>query len=82
MEVAREKNDATAMDLVADHNFSTAEIAIIKPELIRIARQSKLVRDKLSKMKFDDPELSPDALHELEDTNLFTLISTKANSAK
>ena len=48
-------------------------IAVIKPDLIRIARKSKLVRDKLSKMSLDDPELSPDGLHELEWTNRFTL---------
>lgn len=74
MELAREKNDASVMDVVANHKLSVAEIAAIKPDLIRIARESKLIRDELSKMKFDDQELSPEGLRELESTNIFSHI--------
>jgi hypothetical protein len=73
MELAREKKDPTIMDCVAGHKFTEAEIAVIKPDVYRIARGSKLVRDKLVEMKFDAPELSPASLRELENTNLFTL---------
>jgi hypothetical protein len=74
MALAPEKNDPSLMDCVAGHKFTEAEIAVIKPDVYRIARQSKLVRDKLIKMKFDAPELSPEVLHELENTNLFKLV--------
>jgi hypothetical protein len=79
MELAREKQDPNIIDVVAEHRFTTAEIAVIKPDLIRIARQSKLVRDKLSKLKFDDPTLSPENLRGLENTNLFTLVPVDKN---
>jgi hypothetical protein len=74
MELARENNDSRLMEVVADHKFTGAEIAMIKPELYRIARESKLVREELLKMHFDVPELSVTALSELESTNFFTLV--------
>jgi hypothetical protein len=74
MELAREKKDATLMDCVAGHKFTKAEIAEIKPDVYRIARQSKLVRDKLVEMKFEAPELSPESLRALESTNYFTVM--------
>jgi hypothetical protein len=73
MELAREQQDPSTMDMVAGHKFTEAEIAVIKPDVYRIARESKLVRDKLIQMKFEAPELSPAGLHELENTNLFIL---------
>ena len=66
MELAREKNDAGIMNRISEHSFSTTETDVIKPDLIRIARKSSLVREQLSKMSFADPELSPGGLHELE----------------
>lgn len=74
MELAREKNEPDLMDCVTGHKFTQAEIAVIKPDVYRIARQSKLVRDKLIEMKFDAPELSPESLRELENTNFFRLV--------
>jgi hypothetical protein len=74
MELAREKKDPSIIDCVAGHKFTAEEIAVIQPDLYRIARQSKLVRDKLVQMKFDAPELSPESLRELENTNLFYLV--------
>ncbi len=74
MDLAREKKDPGLMDCVAGHKFTEAEVAVIKPDVFRIARQSKLVRDKLIQMKFDAPELSPVSLRELEKTNSFELL--------
>jgi hypothetical protein len=73
MELAREKDDASLMDCVAGHKFTSAEMEVIKPDLYRIARRSQLVRDKLRKMKFDVPELSPAGLDYLDGGNAFTL---------
>jgi hypothetical protein len=75
MELARELKDPGLMDVVAGHKFSNGEIACIKPDLYRIARESKLVRDKLLSMKFDAPELSGNALSGLEGTNVIELMS-------
>jgi len=72
--LAMERKDASVMDVVSGHKFTAAEIAEVKPDVYRIARESKLVRDKLVEMKFDVPELSAAALTELADTNLFTLV--------
>ena len=74
MELAKEKKDASLMDCVAGHKFTEAEMAVMKPDVYRIARASKLVRDKLVQMKLDAPELLPDSLRELEKTNFFTLV--------
>jgi hypothetical protein len=77
MELARETKDPGIMDVVASHKFTVAEIAKIKPDVYRIARESKLVRDKLLAMSFNVPDLSPEALSELANTNLFTLVPAK-----
>jgi len=74
MELARETQDSSIMEVVSDHKFTETEIATIKPDVYRIARESKLVRDKLLAMKFDLPELSSEALNELANTNYFTLV--------
>ena len=74
MELARETKNTGNMDVVSGHKFTESEIAEVKPDVYLIARQSKLVRDKLLAMKFDVPELSAAALTELADTNLFTLV--------
>ena len=71
MELAIEHTNAAPMDVVGSHRFSAAECAVIRPDVIRIARQSELVRERLAKMVFDDPALSPQMLLELANTNLF-----------
>ena len=71
MELARETKDSTIIDVLSDHNLTEAEVATIKPELYRIARESAAVREKLIKMKFSAPALSPEALMDLGNTNLF-----------
>jgi hypothetical protein len=76
LELAREKNDITIMDIVANHRFSRAEIAMIKPDLIRIAREYPQVRERLSKLKFDDPELTPSGINDLYNTNIFSHVET------
>jgi hypothetical protein len=79
MELAREKKEPSFIDCVAGHKFTEAEIAVIKPDVYRIARVSKLVRDKLVQMTFDAPELSPASLRDLENTNLFSLVPREKN---
>jgi hypothetical protein len=74
MELAREQKNASLMDVVAGHKFSTAEMDVIKPDVYRIARESKFVRDKLLSMKLDAPALSSEILTELGRTNLFELV--------
>lgn len=75
LQLAKEKRDTSYLDkLVSKHTFNEAEIVAIKPELYRMARSSKAVRDKLLAMKSQVPELSPQAIGELEKTNFFTLV--------
>jgi hypothetical protein len=75
LELTVEGQYASFLDAVLrDHKFSKSEIASILPEVCRLARESKLVRERLSQMKLDAPELSPESLHELENTNLFILL--------
>jgi len=77
MEVAREGKDPAVLEVVSGHKFTEAEVAVIKPDVYRIARESKLVRDKLVEMKFDLPELSPDPLSELSNTNWFRSVAAE-----
>jgi hypothetical protein len=80
LQLTREKQDTSQLDeVVGKHTFSEAEINAIKPELDRMARSSKAVRDKLTQMKSQISELSPEHLAELEQTNFFTLVPTGAN---
>jgi len=79
MELAREEKDASLMDVVQGHKLTQTEMAAIKPDLYRIARESTLVRDKLAQMKFDLPDLSPEALNELSNTNWFRPLSAAKN---
>jgi len=80
MQLMREKQDTSYLDaIVSKHTYTKEEIASIKPELVRAARSSEIVRDKLKGMKLNVPELSPEALHELENTNLFTLVPAEKN---
>ena len=75
LELTRANRDTSYLDaIVSKHTYSEAEIVSIKPDVYRLAHESKLVLDKLKAMKIDVPEFSPEALHELEDTNLFTLV--------
>jgi hypothetical protein len=70
LQLTRENRDTSYLDsIVEKHVYTEAEIASIKPELTRMARSSKAVRDKLMEMKSQVPELSPAALRELADTN-------------
>jgi hypothetical protein len=76
LELTREKQNTSHLDsIISKHNFSETEIASIKSDVFRLAHESKLVLDKLKAMKLDVPEFSPEALRELESTNIFTLIS-------
>jgi beta-lactamase regulating signal transducer with metallopeptidase domain len=82
LEMAREKADTSYLDaIVSKHKYSEEEIASIEPELYRMARQSKAVRDKLIGMKFQVAALSPEVLNGLENTNFLTLASAAAGQA-
>ena len=78
LQLTREKQDTGYLDeMIKEHTFTEAEIVAIKPELYRMARSSKAVRDKLLAMKSQVPELSPVALGELANTNFFGARSTR-----
>ena len=77
MELAREKKDASLMDVISGHSFSELEIANIKPDVYRIARESKLVRDKLLQMHIGVPDMASEDLNELGNTNLFTRVTSE-----
>jgi hypothetical protein len=75
LELARAKQDTSYLDaIVSGHKFSEADIAGIKPDVYKVARVSKSVREKCIQLKLDVPEFSPENLRELERTNLFHLI--------
>jgi hypothetical protein len=75
LELTIEKQDTGYLDaIVSKHKYSEEEIASIKPELYRMARSSKAVRDKLMGMKFEVPALSPEVLNGLGNTNFLTLV--------
>jgi hypothetical protein len=75
LQFMREKLDTSYLDdIVNKHTYTKEEIASIKPELVRAARSSEIVRDKLKEMKLNVPELSPAALNELANTNYLTLV--------
>jgi hypothetical protein len=75
LELAAEKQDNSYLDsIVSNHKYSEEEIASIKPDIYRLAHEYKSVFDKLKAMKLDAPEFSPEALRELENTSLFTLV--------
>jgi len=80
LQLTREKQDASFLDaIVTKHVYSEAEIASIKPEVDRMARSSKAVRDKLMEIKSQVPEFSSRVLDELADTNLFILVPEAKN---
>jgi hypothetical protein len=70
-----EKNTSYLDTIVSKHVYTEEEIAGIKPELYRMARSSKRVRDKLLELRSQAPQLSSHALDELPNTNLFTLVT-------
>ena len=75
LELIREGRDASYLNAAINkHQYSEEEIISIKPELTRMARSSKTVRDKLLEMKSSVPDLSPEALGELADTNSFLVL--------
>ena len=51
--------------------MTAAEIESIKPDLYRIVRESKLVREKLLDMKIELPGLSAEALQDLGNSNVY-----------
>ena len=73
MELARETKDPDVLDIFLGHRFTAKEVSEVKPDVYRIARESKLIRDKLISMKIGVPELSTAALSELANTNIFRL---------
>jgi hypothetical protein len=78
LELTREKQDTSYLDsIVSSHKYSNAEIASIKPDIYRLAHESKLVLDKLESMKLDVPEFSPESLREMESNHLFTFIPSE-----
>lgn len=80
LQLARENQDTTYLDaVVSKHTYTEEEIASIQPELDRMARSSKAVRDKLKEMKSQVPELSPEVLDELANTNFFELVPPENN---
>ena len=70
MEMARESKNPAIMETAARHKFTAGEVQAIKPDLCRIARESKLVRDKLLDMKTDLPGLPPEDLQDLGNSNI------------
>ena len=72
-EMAKERNDTNIMNALSKDKLSPAELEAVKPELIRIARGSELVRKQFLKMNLADPDLSPEGILELGRTNLFSL---------
>jgi hypothetical protein len=80
LEFTRTAEDTTVLDgVIRGHTFSPEEVASIKPDLFRIARGSKLVRQKLSILASQLPEGLVRSLEDLERTNLFTLVSPDKN---
>jgi hypothetical protein len=80
LELAREKQDPSYLDdIINKHKYSEAEINSIKPDIYRLAHESKLALKKLKSMKVDASGFSTEALRELEDTNIFTLMSPWKN---
>ena len=75
LQLTNEKQDTSYLDaIVSKHAYTEAEIASIKPDLYRMARSSKAIRDKLTEMKSQVPALSPEALSELENNSFLTLV--------
>jgi len=80
LQLTREKQDTSYLDtIVGKHKYSEEEIAGIEPELYRIARSSKAVRDKLKEMKSQVTALSPQVLSGLENTNFLTPVLAEKN---
>jgi hypothetical protein len=75
LQLTREMQETSYLDAIVNkHKYTEEEIKSIKPELMRMARSSKAVRDKLMEMKSQVPDLSPLALSELADTNSFLIL--------
>jgi hypothetical protein len=78
LELNREKQDTSYLDaIVRRHKYTEAEVASVKPDIYRLAHESRPVLDRLKKMRLHVPEFSRKALRELEDTNLLTLFSVE-----
>jgi hypothetical protein len=80
LQLSREKQGSSYLEVVvSNHSYSELEIAAIKPELVRMARSSRAVRDRLKQVRSRSPELSPEALDELANTNWLTLAPAGQN---
>jgi len=75
LQLTRESKDTSYVDqIVSQHSFTNEEIDSIKPEIIRMARSSNAVREKIRTMHLAGPEFSQDALRELENTNFLEVV--------
>jgi hypothetical protein len=75
LQLTRESKDTSYVDqIVSHHSFTEEEINSIKPEMIRTARSSNAVREKIQSMHLTGSEFSPDALRELENTNFLEVV--------
>jgi hypothetical protein len=80
MQLTREKQTSGYLDgIVSNHSYTEGEIAAIRPELVRMARSSKAVRERLRQLKSRAPELSAEALDGLANTNFFTVAPAGQN---
>lgn len=75
LQLTRESKDTSYVDqIVSQHSFTEEEINSIKPEMLRMARSSNAVREKIRAMHLTGPEFSPGALRELENTNFLDVV--------
>ena len=80
LQLTRESKDTSYVDqIVSQHSFTEEEIYSIKPEMLRMARSSNAVREKIQSMHLTVPEFSPDALRELENTNFLEAVPNGPN---
>jgi len=79
LQLVREGKDTSYVDqIVSQHSFTEDEINSIKTEMIRMARSSNTVREKIRAMHLAGPEFSPDGLRDLENTNFLELVAGDA----
>jgi len=75
MELTRENLDASSVDAIINRQkYSRSEISSIMPELIRMARSSEAVCDKLRAMNLPIDDLNESNLNWLENSNYLTLV--------
>jgi len=75
LELARENMDGGNVDaIIGRHKYTYNEINSILPELTRMARTSKAVRDKLLRMNLPIGDLIQPDISKLEDANYLTKV--------